>query len=326
MPRCLTISCLLLSASSWAVAASTPELPYTLPTRFDANRIFVQPVTDTGIRLSLYTDTGGGLFLSTHAAEKLGADYSQSPENSSEDGVPLTRWPNFRTDAWIPQPARTGAGIPVREVPAPFADNMQDGMLGAWWFADRCWEFDYPRQSLRLLECGSLPKVAAEHRVPLHFQVDETGKHTTAFPRISVEIDGEPLELLFDTGAMSTFTEAAVAQIADSEPATRAVSLITQTVAARWRERHPEWPWIDAGEQGTGMALVQADNVRVAGYDSGPLWFAVRPDANFHVFMSQWMDTRVEGALGGNALRRFRVTVDYRQGAATFERSPGEVH
>lgn len=206
------------------------------------------------------------------------------------------------------------------------APLVRDGLLGAQWFADRCWEFDYPGRSLRLLECGSLPDVAAEHRVPLHFQVDETGKHTTAFPRITVEIDGEPLDLLFDTGATSTFTEAALAQIADGESAVRAVGFITRTVAVRWRERRPEWRWIDTGEQGTGMALVQVDNVRIAGHDSGPSWFAVRPDQNFHEGMSQWMDKRVEGALGGNALRRFRVTVDYRQGAATFERSPGEVH
>lgn len=34
--------------------------------------------------------------------------------------------------------------------------------------------------------------------------------------------------------------------------------------------------------------------------------------------MSQWTDQRVEGALGGNALRRFQVTVDYPAAAAWF--------
>jgi hypothetical protein len=173
---------------------------------------------------------------------------------------------------------------------------------------------------LRLLDCGSLPEVVAEHRVPLHFQRDEAGEQTTAFPRITVEIDGEPLELLFDTGATITATEAALAEIGDGGPATRAGGFITQTVAARWRERHPDWRWIEQGERGTGMTLVQVPNVRVAGYDSGPAWFALRPDANFHEFMSQWMDTRVDGALGGSALDDFRVTLDYRAGAATFER------
>jgi hypothetical protein len=76
-----------------------------------------------------------------------------------------------------------------------------------------------------------------------------------------------------------------------------------------------QWP----GLQADGMALVQVSNVRVAGYDSGPAWFAVRPDANFHEYMSQWMDKRVEGALGGNVLRGFRVTVEYGVGVGVFE-------
>jgi len=68
------------------------------------------------------------------------------------------------------------------------------------------------------------------------------------------------------------------------------------------------------------MTLIQVANVRVAGHDTGPAWFATRPDGNFHNYMSQWMDKRVEGALGGSALQSFRITVDYPGGAATFER------
>jgi len=36
--------------------------------------------------------------------------------------------------------------------------------------------------------------------------------------------------------------------------------------------------------------------------------------------MAQWMDKPTEGALGGNAFDRFRITVDWVGGAATFER------
>jgi hypothetical protein len=46
----------------------------------------------------------------------------------------------------------------------------------------------------------------------------------------------------------------------------------------------------------------------------------MRPDRSFHEFMSQWMDRRVDGALGGSVLGRFRVTLDYPAGLATFER------
>jgi hypothetical protein len=36
--------------------------------------------------------------------------------------------------------------------------------------------------------------------------------------------------------------------------------------------------------------------------------------------MSQWMDKRIEGALGGNALHHFRVSVDYPRALAVFEK------
>jgi hypothetical protein len=283
MPHWIATASLLLSTASFAVAAGTPTLPHTLPSRFEAGLIYVEPVTDSGVALSLFTDTGGGLLLSTSAADKLGAAYTLPDDGKPRGPVGQMPWPRFAAEAWIPQPVGTDEGIAIMQVPPHMP--LRDGMLGAQWFANRCWEFDYPKEVLRQLECGALPDVAAEHRVPLHFQRDEAGEHSTAFPRITVEVDGEPLELLFDTGATLDFTDAALAQIADGEPATRAGGFITQTVAARWRERHPEWLWIDQGERGTGMTLVQVANVRVAGYDSGPAWFAVRPDANFHEFM-----------------------------------------
>jgi hypothetical protein len=46
----------------------------------------------------------------------------------------------------------------------------------------------------------------------------------------------------------------------------------------------------------------------------------MRPDRNFHEYMSQWTDRRIEGALGGSALRYFRVVVDYPNAIAIFDR------
>ena len=70
----------------------------------------------------------------------------------------------------------------------------------------------------------------------------------------------------------------------------------------------------------TPKAMIEVPNVTVAGYTIGPVWFTRRPDKNFHEFMSKFMDRKVEGALGGSALRYFRVTVDYRNAVAIFER------
>src|SRR6185503_1750500 len=152
--------------------------------------------------------------------------------------------------------------------------------------------------SLRLLPNGALPKVDAAHRVKLGFQ-SENGNHTTHFPRIAVEVDGEKLELLFDTGATSTLTPEALAAVADGGPAERGSSFITRSTFDRWRQKHPDWTVATAGELGTKMDLIRVDKLKVGGYEVASVWFAARPDKNFTEYMSKWMDQPVAGALGG---------------------------
>ena len=46
---------------------------------------------------------------------------------------------------------------------------------------------------------------------------------------------------------------------------------------------------------------IEVSRIVVGGYTVGPVWFTRRADKNFHEYMSQWMDKRIEGALGGVA-------------------------
>jgi hypothetical protein len=73
------------------------------------------------------------------------------------------------------------------------------------------------------------------------------------------------------------------------------------------------------------MSMILVPVVSVTGFSVGPVWFTERPDTNFRKFMSQWMDRRVEGAVGGNVFRFFRLTVDYPAALAYFARirNPG---
>jgi len=67
--------------------------------------------------------------------------------------------------------------------------------------------------------------------------------------------------------------------------------------------------------------MIEVPSIQVAGFTVGPVWCTRRADANFHKWMSQWMDRRIDGALGGSALRYFRITVDYPRAMAAFERA-----
>jgi hypothetical protein len=77
-------------------------------------------------------------------------------------------------------------------------------------------------------------------------------------------------------------------------------------------------------ERGTeaGADLIEVPEVAIAGQHVGPVWFERRNVGTFEDYMSRWMDQPIVGALGGNALGFFRVTIDYPNAVAFFER-PG---
>ena len=57
--------------------------------------------------------------------------------------------------------------------------------------------------------------------------------------------------------------------------------------------------------------MIEVPLVKIAPVTVGPVWFSARPDATFHDFMSQMMDKKIEGALGGSALRYLDIVIDY---------------
>ncbi|NTX17399.1 hypothetical protein HUA76_42180 [Myxococcus sp. CA056] len=319
----MLVSCATTPSPSDALKtpAPVPGRPLALPVKFSEDRFFVQPVTREGQTLTFYTDTGGGLFILADAVTRLGLQRIARAAGS-EDSKDWVRMPDFRNEAWMPMPEGTEGQLPVAAMERVLSE-LGDGLLGQGWFAGRVWTFDYPGGKLWLRAARDVPEVAPAHRVALGFPTDATGKRQANFPRIQVRVDGETLDLLFDTGAMLSLTESARKVLADERPATRATNFITRSTFERWHQRHPDWRVIEDGDTYLpGSTLIEVPRIEVAGHEVGPVWFTTRPDPNFREFMSQFMDKPVEGALGGNALRFFRVTVDYDQAVAVFERAP----
>jgi hypothetical protein len=314
-----------------------PGHPIPLPVKFVEGRFFVEPMTQDGEPVLLYTDTGGGLFFSTTAAERLGL--TVSPIEADGDGVDVDLrsnvdsilLPPFSWDAWIPPPEVLGGRMPVRADAGKNAFGA-DGLLGQGWFKGRVWTFDYGEGQLFLRAPGDLPKHEAVHGVPLFFQSNAAGERGANYPRITVKIDGELVDLLFDTGATVTLSAAALTTIGDGRPATRATSFISKTTFDKWAEKHPDWRKIEGADtsvscsgstrdcSAAGEAMIEVPAIEVGGFSVGPVWFTRRADKNFHEWMSQWMDKKIDGALGGSALKYFRVHVDYPRGLAVFEK------
>ncbi|MDQ2701350.1 MAG: hypothetical protein M3Y70_00730 [Pseudomonadota bacterium] len=314
-PICLALLLAATAACATTDAPTTPQLPYTLPGQVIQGRFHVEARAPDGKILQLITDTGGGTNLSTSGADKLGLDYTM-PDNRFQPAGKAT-WPDF-SGAWIPAPKLDDGEVPILVAPAGVGF---DGMLGATWFADRTWEWDYPAGTLRLMPDRALPRADAAHVVKLGFQRGEDGEATTHLPRIAARIDGVELQFLFNTGATFRLNEAAAEALGDRDVIQRAGSFISTSTLEAWRERHPDWPYL---EHGNGQAaMIRVPDVEIAGFHTGPVWFAARDDRAFSVLMAQWTDRPVEGALGGNALHTFRITADYTAGKAIFEQPSG---
>jgi hypothetical protein len=300
--------------------AQSPGKPLVLLSKYEEHRFYVQPITIDGTKLSFYTDSGGGLFVYRDVAERLRLSIINIG-GAGQDAFYVASLPAFKVEATIPAPLSREGRIPVWSPPANERESsINDGMLGQEWFGGRVWTFDYPHRRLLLHATGDVPRQNTKHRVALGFKTDANGQRALNFPRIQAVIDGETLNLLFDTGATTFLTDTALAALQDHGAAERATSFITTSTFEKWRKQHPNWRVIEQAERTTGEAMIEVPSITVAGYTVGPVWFTRRADKNFHEFMSKFMDKRVEGALGGNALRYFRVTVDYPNAVAIFER------
>ncbi|MBJ6765069.1 hypothetical protein JGU66_30265 [Myxococcaceae bacterium JPH2] len=322
----LTVACATAPTAPTATStpAPTPGKPLALPSQLKEGRFIVHPRTSTGKELALFTDTGGGLYFAESAVRALGLPMEGEASTTGAPARPTVRIPAFSAEAWIPPLTNETISAAVMPEGIAKANTFDwDGMLGQAWFAGRVWTFDYPNQKLWLRAPGDVPTVDASHRVSLGFPTNAEGARETNFPRIQIKVDGETLDLLFDTGASVLLTQGAQDALADGRPADRATSFITRSVFERWHQHHPEWRVVeDADRRVPHSSLIEVPSLEVAGHTVGPVWFTTRADPNFHQGMSQFMDKTVEGALGGSALGYFRVTVDYPQAVAVFERLP----
>jgi hypothetical protein len=319
--KSLLVFLLTVPVAGRLLAAEAPRGPVRLPVEYAADRFFATPVTASGKTLRLYTDSGGGLFLLAGTVQRLGLPSRKVGEG--EQKIDVTDWPAFRPDAALPPPLGNDGVLPIlpdEQAKHGFPEPV-DGLLGQAWFSGRVWTWDYPAKRLLWLPDGGLPAVPESHRVTLGFKTDKDGKRVADFPRIQATIDGETLDLLFDTGATVSLSPEALAQLGDKGPAMRGTSFIAAVHFDSWRKKHPDWRVIEHADANLkGEPMIEVPSVTVAGYTVGPVWLTRRPDANFHKFMSQFMDRQVEGALGGSALKLFRVTVDYPKAVAVFEK------
>jgi hypothetical protein len=186
-----------------------------------------------------------------------------------------------------------------------------DATLGTSWLVEHAITVDYPKGSIEL---ARTPEPGTP--VPLTVAV---GRSTipslppTALATIDVSVAGETLTLLLDTGATARVRSRVKSMMPDAAPVHQ-VCLIETTLLSTWHRMHPEWKYVDAafdvaGDPAAAPAILVPD-LRLGPARALPTWFVARRDASTFAAVSKQMRKTVVGDLGGDALRRWRVTFD----------------
>jgi hypothetical protein len=297
--------CLLpLRAPAQETAAKSVTVPFIL----DHNRMLVdaeiQRADGTWRAARLWVDTGNPrFFMSEPLARDLGIDLSSIAEN------PMVPPPEHIRIGGMPLDYQ---GVESRVSIEPkwqFNTMHNDGNLPSTVLRRYQVVFDYPAGSLTIAEPGSLP-----HRGT---RAPASVNQKTGIVQIDAVIDGDSLSFAVEVGAAYSF--------ADTE------------VLERLSKRHPNlpritgalgcanmWGWWPPDEQNAPVMRVPEimwGPVRLAGVGVVGV-SAVSPGGPpLGAWYSQKAARPVNGFLGPNAFKAFRVEIDYADGAVYFEKT-----
>lgn len=287
-----------------------------LPTLVQGDRLFAVPVTENGDTLMLAVETGNGTsMIYAAAAERMRLELE--PLISGADTAWLVHLPPLSAETDIP-PLVEMPDVGSRFFVFPADADGEDGFLGQSWLAGRTWIFDYPDERMWLVPPGALPR-DGPGRVELGFLTDAVGRRVLNVPRVRVLIAGDSLDLVLDTGASAVLTNSALAALGGGAQL-RGASFITLSTLQRWSAEHPDWTVVENADARTEMPMIRVPSVAIGSQSTGPVWFIAASDERFAARASRLTDRPVVGALGGNALRNFSVTLDYENAIAIFER------
>jgi len=269
---------------------------------FVGNAVFLVP-SNGEPALKLRLDTGGYDVISSAAARRLhlkeGTAHLASGERSTFE---LPQPSKLSSDALLQ--ARAGA------LESTFVEPV-DGTLSFGRFAAQTITIDFPNKTVTLDE--SHP---GGDRVTMTVGLGSRpapGLVPSAFALVPVTIDGERIMMLLDTGT-DVAIDAANRKSFDDAAATRSLPLITTDLFERLHARHAGWSVLAGAarmaEAKGPVTLLRVPELRIGTHRAPPTWFAVREDAETYTNLTRMFGTKVEGDLGGEALRAWRVTID----------------
>lgn len=286
---------------TFANTGLTQQRDATVQLHIEGNRPFVDvefPLDDGSQRTArFWIDTGGaGFILAESLARDIGISWDRSiRENDIDYGIatsePDASIGGFGIDL-TPEldSGRIVVQLDTANVLPAVAPGEAEGLLPGHVLQRYHLVLDYPAGTFTI----ALPGAIRPHGAALAMPV----AGATGFPRTEIEIDGERLGFLLDTGASFT--------------------VVSEVLLNRWGNRHPDWPRFPGAEGREARALGGAvlETLSVAGGRWGeselaPFGVVSRPEGTFERYMSGMTAAPIIGALAGNVLKHYRVELDY---------------
>lgn len=269
---------------------------------FVGNAVFVMPSGgDAALKLRL--DTGGYDLVSAAAARRA---------RLKEGSVHLTGGDRSTFD--LPQPSALSSDALLQAragaLESTFVEPV-DGTISLGRFVTQPLTIDFPRKTVTVGEAhpggdrvtmtvGAGPR-PGPNLVPSVFAI------------LPVTIGGERVMMLLDTGADVAIDAANRSRFDDDAP-TRSLPLISKKLFDSLRARHADWRVLTGAarmaETQHAVTLLLVPDLRVGAHRAPPTWMAVREDAETYTNLARMFKLPVEGDLGGEALRAWRVTID----------------
>jgi hypothetical protein len=303
---------MIVEAMAFLLALAAPEPARSrLPGTVARNVIVLTPEDDAHRQLRVLVDSGGYDLIESDAATRLGlsrAKIELGGNKRETAAFPRWRLPSLGPPATRWLIARPGA---LHDGFAPAIDAT----FGPSWMLDHPIAVDYPHKTI---ESVSAPHAGTP--VPLTVGVGRASIPSlppTALVTIDVTVAGEPVTLLLDTGATARVRDAVKRLMPDEEPVHQ-VCLIAMSVLEQWRRAHPSWAYAEAAfdvagdKEGAASPAILVPELRIASQLALPTWFIARRDASTFAAVSKQMRKTVVGDVGGDALRRWRVTFDFK--------------
>jgi predicted aspartyl protease len=248
-----------------------------------------------------FVDTGGGAFImSKDLAKAIGL--KPSGPASTEGGAQFApaAAPEVRMGG-MPLDLR-GVSVSIQLSPERFNPrDAVDGLVPGQLLERYHVIFDYPVHKFTLAAPGSVRPRGTAVPSPL--------RRENGFPRVNVAIGDRRLGFLLDTGASYTMISAAAVgwSVVEAKPWTRRLGAVGPA---------------NMGLPGDSKRLMlRMPEVRLGDFVLRDVGAVTRPEGTFEKWMSNMMVAPVQGALGGNFLRQFRVEIDYAAGMTYLERS-----